>query len=73
MQLQHLAMQFTSELNRMKHLSVFHVVRVGYRGRGLKLAGTLLYARERYVRQARMLFKQVEQAMSAPKPDNTLE
>jgi radical SAM superfamily enzyme YgiQ (UPF0313 family) len=72
-QLQHLAMQFTFELNRMKHRSVSHILRVGYRGRGLKLAGTLLYARERYVRQARMLFKQVEQAMSEPKPDNILK
>ena len=72
MQLQHLAMQFTSELNRMKHRSVSHILSVGYCGRGLKLAGTLLYARQRYVRQARMLFKQVEQAMSVPKPDNTL-
>lgn len=70
MQLQHLAMQFTSELNKMKRRSVSHILRVGYRGRGLKLAGTLLYARQRYVRQARMLFKQVEQAMSEPEPDN---
>ncbi len=70
MQLQHLAMQFTSELNKMKRRSVSHILRVGYRGRGLKLAGTLLYARQRYVRQARMLLKQVEQAMSEPEPDN---
>ena len=65
MQLQHLALQFTAELNRMKHDSVSHILRVGYRGQGLKVAGTVLYARQRAVRQARMLLKQVDQAIAA--------
>jgi len=65
MQLQHLALQFTAELNRMQHDSVSHIVRVGYRGHGLKFAGTILYARQRGARQARMLLQQVEQAMAA--------
>ncbi len=64
MQLQHMALQFSSELNRMEHDNVSHIVRVGYRGHGLKLTGTLLYARQRAARQARMLLKQVEQAMT---------
>jgi radical SAM superfamily enzyme YgiQ (UPF0313 family) len=63
MQLQHLALQFSSELNWMKHDSVSHILRVGYRGHGLKFAGTILYARQRAAKQARMLLKQVEQAM----------
>jgi radical SAM superfamily enzyme YgiQ (UPF0313 family) len=65
MQLQHMALQFIAELNRMKHDSVARILRVGYRGHGLKFAGTILYARQRFVSQARMLLKQVEQAMSA--------
>ncbi len=65
MQLQRLALQFTAELNRMKHDCVSHILRVGYRGHGLKLAGLVLYARQRAVRQARMLFKQVDQAIAA--------
>ncbi len=65
MQLQHLALQFIAELNRMKHDSVARILRVGYRGHGLKFAGTILYARQRFVSQARMLLKQVDQAMVA--------
>ncbi len=65
MQLQHLALQFIAELNRMKHDSVARILRVGYRGHGLKFAGTILYARQRFASQARMLLKQVEQAMVA--------
>jgi len=63
MQLQHIALQFTSELNRMKRENVSHVLRIGYRGNGLKLAGTILYARKRAAIQARMLLKKVEDAM----------
>ena len=65
MQLQHMALQFTSELNRMKTKSVSHVLSVGHRGDGLKLAGTILYARQRAAKQARTLLKQVERAMLA--------
>lgn len=65
MQLQHLALQFTAQLNWMKRDCVSHILRVGYRGHGLKFAWTTLYARQRSARQARMLLKQVEQAMAA--------
>jgi|APIni6443716594_1056825.scaffolds.fasta_scaffold08741_2 radical SAM superfamily enzyme YgiQ (UPF0313 family) len=65
MQLQHLALQFTSELNRMNTESVSHVLSVGHRGDGLKLAGTIIYARQQAAKQARTLLKQVEQAMLA--------
>jgi len=65
MQLQHVALQLIAELNWMKHDCVSHILRVGYRGHGLKFAGTILYARQRSARQARMLLKQVEQAMAA--------
>jgi radical SAM superfamily enzyme YgiQ (UPF0313 family) len=71
MQLQHLALQFTAELNRMKYDGVSHLLRVGYRGHGLKLAGTVLYARQRAVRQARMLLKQVEQSIAANNGDGS--
>jgi radical SAM superfamily enzyme YgiQ (UPF0313 family) len=64
MQLQHLALRFTAELNGMNHDRVPHIVRVGYRGHGLKFAGTVLYARQRSGKQARMLLQQVEQAMA---------
>ena len=65
MRLQHSALQFTAELNPMKHDFVSHILRVGAKGNGLKFAGTILYARQRAARQARMLLKQVEQAMAA--------
>ena len=65
MQLQRLALRFTAELNRMHHDRVSHIVRVGHRGHGLKFAGTVLYARQRSVKQARLLLQQVEQAMAA--------
>ena len=65
MQLQRLALRFTAELNRMHHDRVSHIVRVGYRGHGLKFAGTILYACQRSVKQARLLLQQVEQAMAA--------
>ena len=64
MQLQRLALRFTAELNRMHHDRVSHIVRVGYRGHGLKFAGTILYACQRSVKQARLLLQQVEQAMA---------
>jgi radical SAM superfamily enzyme YgiQ (UPF0313 family) len=65
MQLQHLALQLIAELNWMKHDSVSHILRVGYRGHGLKFATTMLFVRHRLGRQARVLLKQVEQAMEA--------
>jgi radical SAM superfamily enzyme YgiQ (UPF0313 family) len=65
MQLQHMALQFSAELNPVNYRSVFHIVRVGKRGNGLKFAGTVLYARQRAASQTRMLLRQVEQAMAA--------
>jgi radical SAM superfamily enzyme YgiQ (UPF0313 family) len=64
MQLQHMALQFSAELNPVNFRSVFHIVRVGKRGNGLKFAGTVLYARQRAASQTRMLLRQVEQAMA---------
>jgi radical SAM superfamily enzyme YgiQ (UPF0313 family) len=64
MQLQSWALKLTSELGRMNCDAVAHVLRVGRRGRGLKFAATLLSARERAVRQARMLLGRVERVMA---------
>jgi radical SAM superfamily enzyme YgiQ (UPF0313 family) len=65
MQLQHVAVQLTVELNPMNYDTVSRILRIGHRGRALKFAAFLLTARYRSVRQARMLLKQVEQAMAA--------
>ena len=65
MQLQHWALKLTSELGRMKSGVVANVLRVGRRGRGLKFAATLLSARHKGAKQARMLLNRVEQAMAA--------
>ena len=61
-QLQTMALRFLSELNQLTPESIAHVMRVGTAGGGLRLAGTLLYARRRCVSQARQLLKQVEAA-----------
>ena len=63
-QLQHMALQYTAELNEMKHDRVSHIMRVGCREHGQKFAGTILYARHQASRQARMLLQQVEQVMA---------
>jgi radical SAM superfamily enzyme YgiQ (UPF0313 family) len=65
MQLQQMALQLMVDLNPMSTDMVSHVLRVGYRARALGVATMLLAARRRCVRQARMLLKQVEQAMAA--------
>lgn len=65
MQLQYWALKLTAELNRMKCDAVAHVLRAGRRGRGLKFAATLLSARQRAAKQARMLLDRVERAMAA--------
>jgi radical SAM superfamily enzyme YgiQ (UPF0313 family) len=65
MQLQHMALQFTSALNSMNCKDMAHIVRIGLKGHGLRCAGTLLYARRRAAGQARMLLKQVKQVMLA--------
>jgi radical SAM superfamily enzyme YgiQ (UPF0313 family) len=72
MQLQHLALQLIAELNWMKHDSISHILRVGYRGHGLKFAAMMLSVRQRLAKQSRMLLKQVEQAMVANLKTNAL-
>lgn len=72
MQLQHLALQFTAELNSTKHDCVAHILRVGLRGNGLKLAAAILYTRQQAAKQARLLIEQVEQAMAANLGANAL-
>jgi radical SAM superfamily enzyme YgiQ (UPF0313 family) len=64
MQLQHLAVRLIAELNRMNHDSIARILRVGWRGQGLKFAGTMLFVRQKLAGQARMLLQQVEQAMA---------
>ena len=65
MQLQHLSLRFIAELSGMEPGTVSRILRVGYRGRALRFAGLLLTARHRSARQARLLLRQVEQAMRA--------
>jgi len=65
MQLQQVALQLMIELNPMGYDSVSHILRTGYHGNALKFAAMLIAARERSIRQARILLKQVEQAMAA--------
>ena len=72
MQLQHLALQLIAELNWMKHDSVSRILRIGYRGHGLKFAAMMLSVRQRLAKQGRMLLKQVEQAMVANLKTNAL-
>jgi len=63
MQLQLATLALTRELNRMNSKAVMHVLRVGRRGRALTFAGRILYARSRFVKQARTLGARVDQAM----------
>ena len=65
MQLQHMALKLTAELNPMNPGSISHILRIGNRGNGIKFAWTVLYARQQAARQTRKLLKQVEQAMAA--------
>lgn len=62
MELQAMALRFLMELNQLTPEAVAHVTQVGLRRSGLKLAGTLLYARRRAARQARRLLRLVEAA-----------
>jgi radical SAM superfamily enzyme YgiQ (UPF0313 family) len=72
MQLQQMALEFTTELNRLNHNSISQVLRIGSRGDGLKFAGTILYARRRAVNQARKLHQQVGKVMAANPGANAL-
>ncbi|WP_129126480.1 B12-binding domain-containing radical SAM protein [Geomonas oryzae] len=65
MELQRVALRYTSELNRLNRASITEITRIGSRGNGLKLAATVLYARRRAAGQARRLQQQVESAMTA--------
>ncbi len=64
MQLQSVTLSLTRELNRMNSKAGFHILRVGRRGRALKFAGRIMYARSRFVKQARTLGALVDQAMT---------
>ena len=63
MQLQHAALRLIAELNRMSHEAVSRIIGIAARGRGLRFGGTILYARQRFVSQARTLLAQVERTM----------
>jgi hypothetical protein len=65
MQLQHATLTLTLELNRMNRKAMTHVLRVGHRGRSLKFAARILFARSRFVKQAQTLRERVQQAMAA--------
>ena len=65
MQLQHLSLRFIAELSGTGLGTVSRILRVGGRGRAWKFAGLFLTARQRSTRQARLLLRQVEQAMAA--------
>ena len=65
MTLQRAALNLLVDLNPMDYASVSHILRVGARGRAPRFAATLLAARRRSVRQARMLLAQVEDAMAS--------
>lgn len=63
MQLQHLSLRFIHELSGTGPATIARILRVGYRGRALGFAALVIRARQRSARQARMLLRQVEQAM----------
>lgn len=63
MQLQHLSLRFINELSGTGPAAIARILRVGYRGRALGFAALVIRARQRSARQARMLLRQVEQAM----------
>ncbi len=63
MQLQHLSLRFISELSGTGPGTIARILRVGYRGRALGFAGLVIRARQRSARQARMLLREVEQAI----------
>jgi radical SAM superfamily enzyme YgiQ (UPF0313 family) len=65
MQLQHLSLRFIHELGGTGPGTIARILRVGYRGRALAFAGLVVTARRRSARQARMLLREVEQAMVA--------
>jgi len=65
MQLQRVTLQFMAELNKLTPRSLAHVTGIGWRGRGLGTAALLLTARQRSVSQARMLLRQVDEAIAA--------
>lgn len=73
MQLQRIALKFKAELNQFKFNSIFHILQVGSRNHGLKLTGTLLSARQRATKQARMLLQQVENVLAENRASSVLK
>ncbi|MCA9610826.1 MAG: B12-binding domain-containing radical SAM protein [Myxococcales bacterium] len=63
MELQHMALRLTVELNAPSIGAASRILRVGRRGRALRFAALLLSARARSTRQARTQMRQVEVAM----------
>jgi hypothetical protein len=71
MQLQHLSLRFIHELSGTDPGTIARILNVGYHGRALGFATLVLRARQRSARQARMLLRQVEQAMVAGRDGQT--
>ena len=65
MQLQYWTLKLTRDLDRMTGSAVAHALRVGRKGGATKFAVLLLSARNRIVKQARMLLDRLEQTMAA--------
>ena len=68
-QLQAATLTLSRELNRINGKAVSRVLRVGRRGKALKLALRILYARGRVVKQARTLLARVERETAATKDE----
>jgi radical SAM superfamily enzyme YgiQ (UPF0313 family) len=65
MQLQATTLRLIEKLNRIDHKALAHVTSTGFRGHSLPFAGRILYARSRFVTQARELGVRVAQAMES--------
>ncbi len=65
MQLQHISLRFINELSGTGPGAIARILRMGYRGRALGFARLAIRARQRSARQARLLLREVEQAIVA--------
>jgi hypothetical protein len=65
MQLQHATLSLACDLDQLNRMAVTRILGIGRRGRAMKLAAEMLYARSRTVKQAGVLRSQVEEAMAA--------
>ena len=63
MKLQTATLMLVDKLNRLNHKTVKHVAGIGRRGHSLPFAGRILYARSRFVKQARSLGERVARSM----------